>query len=187
MLQYFIDPDKCLPDYHARRVQEFDLNSFQAAGYRVLLFDIDNTLVDYDSDYPEADIQAFLECAKERFDVALLSNNHKRRITPLAKSLGIPAVHHARKPLKSGFRRALKQVAPNARPESVLVVGDQVMTDIYGAKRSGFDAALVHPLRPGSERWYTRLNRWLERRMLRRVEKAHPERFEALKLKARDA
>jgi len=68
----------------------------------------------------------------------------------------------------------------------VMVIGDQVMTDIYGAKRMGFHAILVDAINRETERWYTRINRWFERLTLKRIERKDPDYYHRLNLEKKE-
>ncbi len=180
MLQYLISPYKCIPDYHAERIENLDFDALYAEGVRALLIDIDNTLVPYDLAKPDETLETFLASLRRTFSVVLISNNTPSRIRPIADALDVPCVFRAKKPLKRGFRRALSKIG--AEKDKSLVIGDQVLTDVYGAKRADLRAALVHPIKPKTEKWYTKFNRRIERAILRRIEKKEPARYASLEL-----
>ena len=46
---------------------------------------------------------------------------------------------------------------------NVMMIGDQIFTDTFGAKRVGLEIILVNPL-PGKEYWFTYVSRFFERR-----------------------
>ena len=59
----------------------------------------------------------------------------------VAEKLNIDYIMFAKKPLKSGFKRALSKL--ELKPEEVAVVGDQLFTDVIGAKRMNMFSILV--------------------------------------------
>ncbi len=186
MIHYLIDWKKCIPDYHEPDIFAVDFENLYAKGYKALLLDIDNTLVTYDEDLPGEKTRALLdELERIGFEVVLLSNNNRSRIEPFALSLGFPAIFRAKKPFRPGFKRSLDTLERPREKHEVLVVGDQLMTDVYGAKRFGLSVLLVGPLSLETERWYTRFNRFVERKMLRRIKKKAPERYDELGLESR--
>ena len=75
-----------------------------------------------------------------------------------------------KKPLKCGLRKALKYLDVKNKNE-VISVGDQLMTDVLGSKRSNIDCILVKPLKKSNEKWYTKLNRKNEKHVLKRIKK----------------
>ena len=76
--------------------------------------------------------------------VAVLSNNRSpRRVQRFCAGLGIDCVGHAQKPSRKGYRRALEKV--KTPQEHTAMLGDKLLTDILGAKRSGVLALMVEP------------------------------------------
>jgi len=96
----------------------------------------------------------------------LLTNNYSRQSREVAKRLGVPIVGSAFKPLPAGFRRTLAQLA--VRPDAALAVGDQLFTDVLGAKLVGMRAIVVKPL-SGREFPTTKILRMLERPVYSRL------------------
>ena len=75
----------------------------------------------------------------------LLSNSRKpRRAEHFATALGIPFLGRAGKPKTGGFLRAMEQMG-RAGAQTAMV-GDQIFTDILGAKRAGILAIMVEPI-----------------------------------------
>ena len=54
------------------------------------------------------------------------------------------------------------------KPEEVVVIGDQLFTDVLGAKLAGLEVILVDPL-VRYDPWNTRPLRWIERIVMRGV------------------
>ena len=76
--------------------------------------------------------------------VAVLSNNRSpRRVQRFCAGLGIDFVGHAQKPSRRGYRRALEKF--KTPQEHTAMLGDKLLTDILGAKRSGVLALMVEP------------------------------------------
>jgi len=109
---------------------------------------------------------AWIATARERgFAVCLVSNNFNDRVTRIGRELGVPAVPSALKPLPRGFVRALRELA--TPKHQTVVVGDQLFTDVLGAKLVGLHAILTEPL--VARDWHgTRILRFFERVLLGR-------------------
>ena len=132
-----------------------------ARGLEGLLVDVDDTLLastDVTVDESVTDWLRGLLVAGVR--VAILSNGERERVKLVAAKAGVPALALAGKPFKVAFRRGLRLVALPA--ERVAMLGDQLFTDVLGAKSAGLTAILVTPLSPGKLP-HTRLARRLER------------------------
>ncbi|HPT82935.1 MAG TPA: YqeG family HAD IIIA-type phosphatase [Limnochordia bacterium] len=156
-----------IPDAIVPSVLEIDLAALQDRGLKGLLIDIDNTLVPWGNPQMDQALARWIETAKaEGFQVCLVSNALPERTQSFAELLGIPAVGRAMKPLSRAFRRGMELLGLPAG--QVAVVGDQLFTDVFGAKRLGLYAILVDPLST-VEFGFTQVMRKLERRMLRRL------------------
>lgn len=154
------------PDLYYRSVADIDLDELQRRGIRVLLLDLDNTLVLRNTTEASERVRNWVEAAKRRgMQVTIVSNNWHERVQQAADDLDVAIVGKATKPLPSGFRRALG--GTDAAPSECAVVGDQVFTDILGGSLFGSTTVLVTPLAGGSDLPHTRLLRTLERRILR--------------------
>ncbi len=114
-------------------------------GVTLLLTDLDYTLAPKSVHEPDESVRAWLASLKAAgVTVAILSNNRNpRRVRRFCEGLGIDFVGHAQKPSKKGYRRAMEKFS--TPPEHTAMLGDKLLTDILGAKRSGVLALMVEP------------------------------------------
>ena len=156
-------------DEYVKNVFQIDLMKLKNNGKRVILTDLDNTLVGAAIAKPTPEIVDFLNNAKDLgFEVIIVSNNNKERVSYFAKDLSIKAAHHkALKPLKIKLRKILKQYNRN----EVVMIGDQLMTDVLVAKRLGLYTILVEPIHLDSDENSTKFNRRLERFVVKQLKK----------------
>lgn len=151
-------------------VREISPQYLRELGIKGVLLDVDNTLSFHGA--PEPDIRA-LQWVKNiqrcGIKAAVVSNNSKERVAPFAAKLGLPFFSMAGKPFPLGYWRAAKSLGlPRAR---LLVVGDQIFTDILGANLAGMRSALVKPLKKEEKGF--RFRRWMEKRIRGRYEKRY--------------
>lgn len=128
-------------------VTALEPEALAAKGVRLVLADLDNTLVPYKVPEPTPDIVAWKE-ALERAGIRLflLSNSRKpHRARHFAEVLGIPFQGHSGKPKRGGYFKAMERMG--VRPEETVMVGDQIFTDTLGANRAGVVPLLVEPIR----------------------------------------
>lgn len=152
--------EKFRPNEMANGLAQINLLKLKEKGMKGIICDIDNTLVLYSDDVPKASEIEWIEKAKKDFSVILLSNALPRRAAKVSKFLDIPAQAKAIKPSRRGFRKALKVLDLPA--QEVVVIGDQLLTDVLGGNRMGLYTILVAPL--GSrELLTTKLFRLFER------------------------
>ncbi|HON42459.1 MAG TPA: YqeG family HAD IIIA-type phosphatase [Bacillota bacterium] len=154
------------PDMRVDGVWDIDLDELSRRGIAGIIVDIDNTIAPWGTYDLSERAAEWLERARNRgFGVCLLTNNHRSRADWFARALGLPAVCGWVKPWRWGYRRAMHILG--TRPDSTVMVGDQLFTDILGAKRLGIHAILVSPL-GDKELPHTRFKRRLERFLLGR-------------------
>ncbi len=134
-------------------------------GARYALVDMDDTLVASDSSAADASVvEAVARLKAAGLGVAILSNGTHERVMRVGKVLDVPGIALAGKPFAWAFRRALR-LMPGAKPGNTAMVGDQLFTDVLGAKRAGLVTVLVKPLTKGKLP-HTRFARRLERMIL---------------------
>lgn len=152
------------PDFCAPRLADVPLTAL--GGARVLLLDADNTLAPWRGAVPDPAAARWVESAKAAgFRLCIASNSDAERLRPLEEALGIPAFPRAGKPLPSGLRRIAREMG--AAPGACALIGDQLLTDVLAARLAGMRAVLLEPLDPSREFTGTRVNRVLERILLR--------------------
>jgi len=97
------------------------------------------------------------------FDTCLISNNRKPRVKSFSEKVKSRYLYDAHKPSKKGYRKAMKQMGTDTA--HTLLIGDQLFTDVYGARRVGIHSILVKPIHP-KEPLQVVLKRCLERIVL---------------------
>jgi HAD superfamily phosphatase (TIGR01668 family) len=151
------------PTSYAPSVGAIDIARLTELGFRGVIIDLDNTLVGYRQLTPaDADARWIVEARERGLLVVMVTNNATPWAADVARALEIPCIPNARKPLPAGFRRALDVLA--LPRDAVVVVGDQLFTDVLGAKLFGLAAILVEPLvarDPLNTRWLRMIERWL--------------------------
>ncbi len=153
--------DRLIPDLICDRVENIPFDRFFSQGVKAVVFDIDNTLVSYETPEPDERIVSFLQgFAEKSVMLALVSNNTPERVKRFNKNLGLFAIPDAHKPL----RRALAPVFERfpIQPEELLLVGDQLLTDVLCAKGWGAKAVVVSPIKK-RENLFFRFKRLLEK------------------------
>ena len=114
-------------------------------GVKLLLSDLDFTLAPKSQSEPDESLTRWIGALKEAgIEFAILSNNRSSvRVEKFCKPLGIGYVGHAGKPGTRGFREAMARYG--ARAEETAMLGDKLLTDTLGARRSGVLMLMVEP------------------------------------------
>ena len=155
------------PTSYAARIEEIDIDALRSDGVRAVIIDLDNTLVGYRLEEPDAKVAAWIEKAKQNeLQAIILTNNATEWALKTAENLHVPCIPNARKPLLRGFYAALKALGTSS--DDTIVIGDQIFTDVLGAKRFGMKVILTEPI-VAREQWWMRLTRFLERLVLYRA------------------
>lgn len=128
-------------------VTEIAPKALAARGIRLVLADLDNTLVPYKVTQPPPEVIAWKEALEEAgIALFLLSNSRKPgRAQKFAEKLGIPFQGRSGKPKRAGYLRAMERMG--VTPEQTVMVGDQIFTDTLGANNAGVTPLLVEPIR----------------------------------------
>ncbi len=156
------------PDGYFKSVTQIPVSLLQQRGIRGVLFDLDNTITTWNQlDCSQEVKEWFIHLQEAGIKACILSNNCAARVEPVASVLNISFVAEAKKPFPNGYRRGMAVLGIS--PQNALMVGDQLLTDIAGAKRLGICCFLVEPISTEKEYWFTTyVNRPLERWLLRR-------------------
>ncbi|WP_163526423.1 YqeG family HAD IIIA-type phosphatase [Halobacillus ihumii] len=153
-----------LPNEHVQSIQDIDPESLKEKGIKGIITDLDNTLVAWDEpDATEEIVSWFRLMNHHGIQVTIASNNNENRVKLFSEPLNTSFIHSARKPLSRAFKRARKDM--NIQKNEIVVVGDQLMTDVLGGNVAGLYTILVVPI-VETDGFWTRFNRRIERRIL---------------------
>lgn len=150
---------------------DVDLGELYAQGKKLLLVDVDNTLVEWRSEeIPQSTVDWINHAHELGMKVCVLSNTrHKERLHRLAGRLSIDYLLGKFKPSRFMYHKALEKFGFSA--EEAIMVGDQIFTDILGANRSGIEAIWVRQMAP-KDLILTKVSRLGERIIRGRLYKA---------------
>ena len=155
---------KCFyPDEYVDSTYQIDFAGLKEQGYKGVLFDIDNTLVPHGAPANERAVLLFDKLRELKMESCLISNNQLARVKPFADAVGTRFIEDAHKPSAKNYQKAMELMG--CTRENALFVGDQLFTDVFGAKRAGMKTILVKPIHPKEEIQIV-LKRYLERIVL---------------------
>lgn len=155
---------KFLPNQHVKSIFEITPKKLKEQGIKGIITDLDNTLVEWDR--PNATpklIEWFKEMETEEIKVTIVSNNNRERVEAFSNPLQLQFIFRARKPSRKAFLKATSDM--KLKKDEVVVIGDQLLTDVFGGNRGGFHTILVVPV-ASTDGFWTRFNRMIERRIL---------------------
>lgn len=152
------------PNIYLKKVEDITIEMLIKNKIKLLILDIDNTLIDYYKKLSEEVVNWAKEMKGQGIKLYILSNtNNEEKVKTVAEKLGIQYKHFAMKPLKRGFKYVQKET--NIKPENIAVVGDQIFTDVLGGNRSQMFTILVDPIDDKKDYWYTAWKRPIENKI----------------------
>lgn len=129
------------PDLYVDSVHHIDYQHLYDAGYRALIFDIDNTLVPHGQDITSEIVILFMRIHYIGFRTVLLSNNNYQRVYSFNNKIRTRYIYYARKPKRDGFLLAVEKAGVPI--DKCIMIGDSLFDDIRGANRVNMKNILV--------------------------------------------
>ncbi len=135
----FLKPNKYYKD-----IYEVNYKKLKKEGIKCLIFDLDNTLGMLTNVKCPDKTKELLRKLQNDFGVFICSNNTKGRLKPYMRELGVGGVSWSLKP----STRALRKIKKNYKykKKEMVIIGDQILTDIIAGKRFKIKTILVDPL-----------------------------------------
>ena len=138
------------PDEYLPSAYKIDYRALYGLGYRGIIFDIDNTLVPHGAPADQRTRRLFGRLSRIGYATVVLSNNKEPRVRSFAEAAGADGyIYKGGKPGKRGYCKAMKLM--HTHPGNTLFIGDQIFTDVWGAKRVGIHSILVEPVQKWRE------------------------------------
>lgn len=158
-----------MPDEYHKSIYTIDYKKLKRQGIKCLLFDLDNTLVPCSVDKPTKKLRDhFAELEEMGFKLIIISNSPKRRLAAFKEGLNVDTSASSFKPKKEKYEKILNEYKFNT--EEIAAIGDQLLTDIFGANRMSIRSILVNPI-SNVDFFATFFNRFLERIIMNRLHK----------------
>ncbi len=151
------------PDEYVASTYVIPFEKLYEEGYRGVIFDIDNTLVPHGAPADDRAKKLFGRLKEIGFTSCLISNNRESRVEMFNRDIGTKYIYNAHKPSVRNYIKAMEIMGTDR--SNTLFVGDQLFTDVWGAKRAGIYNILVRPIHPKEEIQIV-LKRFLERIVL---------------------
>jgi len=187
MIHHLLKTKKFIPNEFHDGFFDIDFQKLYKKGYRLILTDLDNTLISYADEKPTNKILSkFEELENLGFEIIIISNNMPSRIDEFIRGTSYKGVSQAHKPMLTGVKRAVKLADKDYSSDEIILIGDQLMTDIFCANRYKAYSILVNPIKRKTEKWYTKLNRKIEKKMLLKIKKYNTDEYLNLALDKRN-
>lgn len=153
------------PTYIYEKVEHIPYKLIKKNDIKLILIDMDNTLVDHNHIYNDELKKWIRDIKEEGVLIYIFSNSPMgKTVKKIAAELGIEYEYNVSKPGIKRFRKLCEEL--NIDKKNILMIGDQIFTDVWGGNRFGIRTILVTPI--GDKEWIlTKIKRPLERIVLK--------------------
>ena len=160
---------KFIPFAHAQSIYEVPVDFYLNNGVKVLLIDLDNTLDSYRLHEPSENAKEIVSKIKETGVIPIIvSNNREQRVKHYADLAGVECIYSAHKPFSKRIRKFLER--KGVSPTEVMLVGDQLMTDVLAARGAHIRVLLTEKV-VKEDQWTTHINRLFDRPIRKHLRK----------------
>ncbi len=147
------------PYMKLKRIEDVKLGLLKHLKIKLILVDIDNTLVEHGLEDISIEVEHWLNNIKRQgIRLILVSNNSEERVRKFANNVSLTYVSKANKPFPFKVVKKLK----GYNKSKILLIGDQVFTDIVFANLLGIRSILLEPINENEPK-NIKLKRILER------------------------
>ena len=158
-----------IPFAHAQSIYEVPVEFFVNNEVKLLLIDLDNTLDSYRLYEPtERAVKLINEIKKAGITPIIVSNNREKRVKKYADQAGVECIYSAHKPFSRRLRNFLAK--KNVQATEVMLVGDQLMTDVLAARGARIRVLLTEKI-VKEDQWTTHVNRLFDRPIRKHLNK----------------
>lgn len=155
-----------------KNIYQVSPQELRAKGIRAVFSDLDNTLIAWNNPDGTPELRRWMDDLHTAgIPLIVISNNSKQRVAKATANLNLPFISRALKPLSFGIARARRKLG--LKKHEVVMVGDQLMTDVAAANRAGVYSILVQPL-ISTDKWVTWPNRLMDNLIEKDLKKKYP-------------
>lgn len=161
------------PTWMVDAIYQITPEQLKRHGIKGVLTDLDNTLIAWNNPDGTEELKSWLKSLRDAgIPVIVISNNNHDRVRVAVEKFEVDFVARALKPLGKGIREGVERLG--LPKEEVVMIGDQIMTDVRAAHRVGLRSILVRPI-VQTDSWKTQFNRLCERKIMKHLQKKNPD------------
>lgn len=149
------------PNYKTDSITDITPEFLKSLKKKLLFLDVDSTIAGWNESLPAENIAQWMENLKnEQIDICLISNTHRvARLQNIAQECGVGYVTGILKPSIDMHQKAISMFP--VKKDEIIMIGDQLLTDVLSSNRFGIDCIWVKPL-PTGEFVGTKVTRLVE-------------------------
>ena len=152
-----------VPDMVISDISQLKAELLHEKNIKLLLFDIDNTLVLHGKDATKETLSYVKSFKDAGIIPCFISNNSKKRVDKFNENINVFAISNAKKPLKKAYLDIMKKY--DMPKENTAILGDQIFSDIWGGNAVGIYTIWVNGEK-GKEPFFIKPKRWLENKLM---------------------
>lgn len=158
-----------IPDIYVKSIYYIDYEKLKQRGIKCILFDLDNTIAPLSLKNPNKKIKdLFTKLKTMGFKIIIFSNSGKTRLKPFKDELEVDCAFSCKKPMRNKFDLILKEY--RFAVSEVVIVGDNIITDVLGGNKVGITTILVNPIST-KEKIKTKISRIYEKHVMNKLSK----------------
>lgn len=156
------------PTYVVHKITDVSIDMLKKIQIHGVILDIDDTLAAPDSNIISEEIISWLKLLKnENIKIIFASNNTEERVKKFAENLNkfninIPWIAMSCKPFGFKIKQAIKKIS--CKSDEIILIGDQIFTDILAANLTNIKSILVDPVSAPSN-LFMKIKRRLENKI----------------------
>ena len=158
------------PDMRVDKITDITIEMLKSNNIKAVILDSDNTLIDLNKNPLDGIKEWINEMKKNGIKFCILSNSiKKKKVESVSKMLDIPYIFFSVKPTKYGFIKA-KKILGIKENQNIAEIGDQLFTDVLGAKRMKMFSILTKPICEEKVK-INNIKRKIEKKILEKVDR----------------
>lgn len=154
------------PNEFYKKIEDVNLNNYKNR-FKAIIIDHDNTLIKRGETFLEEGVLNWLNEASKIFKIGIISNNKKNKLSIIEENFKIPFLKNALKPLPFSFKKMIRIL--KVRNSEVILIGDQIFTDILGGNILNLYTILVEPRDKSKDFFLTKIQRYFESYFLKKL------------------
>ena len=158
------------PTFILKSVNDIDISFILNNKYKLIIFDMNNTLIDYyTTDICDKTKDLIQKLKENNITMYILTNSlSKKQVSEISKILDIPYINRAFKPFPFRIKSLIKKI--NINKENCILIGDHLVTDVLVANLCNISSILVEPINK-QEKLHSKLARKFENIILKNIPK----------------
>lgn len=152
------------PDFYLKHYTQITPEWLKENNVKFILSDLDGTLSSQDKEETGEFEKWYKSIEKAGTGLIVISNNTQERVDEFIHKYKIVGLGDCKKPSSRKIEENFMEKGLN--PETTILLGDQIFTDVWCGKKIGIRTALVDSI-PGNELWHRKLKVPLEKILMK--------------------